>query len=246
MPTQLETILINHSSTRSYLDQPVPPEVLERIVAAGWRSPTSSNGQHISLIVVQDPEPRARISDIAGGQPWIAKAPVFIVVVIDYHKTALAAARAGVEQIQLSCIDATMVGALDAGITLGRLMAAAQSEGLGIVPIGGIRNDPQAMIDLLQLPAQTFPVVGMALGYPAQVATLKPRLPLPTFRHDERYQSAAVAEGIPGYDRTLLDYLQKSGQTQVTPWTQGIAQRYTRVSYPQVKPVLHKQGFKAD
>jgi FMN reductase [NAD(P)H] len=42
------------------------------------------------------------------------------------------------------------------GIALGSV-AAARSEGLGIVPIGGIRLHPQALIDLLGLPDHTLP-----------------------------------------------------------------------------------------
>ena len=45
------------------------------------------------------------------------------------------------------------------------LMTAARAFGLGVVPIGGIRRDPQAMIDLLRLPPNTFPVDGVVLGY---------------------------------------------------------------------------------
>jgi hypothetical protein len=67
------------------------------------------------------------------------------------------------------------------------LMTAARALGLGVVPIGGIRRDPQAMIDLLQLPANTFPVDGVVLGYVAEESPQKPRMAIESFRHEETY-----------------------------------------------------------
>jgi len=204
LSTSLHDTLSQHASTRAYSDDTIPAAVLDRIIEAGWRGPTSINGQQVSLVVIQDPARRAEIAKIAGGQPWIAQASVFITVVMDFSKTALGVEAAGKQQVIHDSVEGAMVGAVDAGITLGRLMAAAQAEGLGVVPIGGIRRDPQAMIKLLDLPPLTFPLVGMALGHPTTTAPRKPRLPLSTFRHDERYQAEGIAEAIAGYDRELL------------------------------------------
>jgi len=239
----LYDVLVQHVSTRSYHGDPVPSDVLERIIEAGWRGPTSVNGQQISLVVVQDPARRAEIARIAGGQLWIAQAPVFITLVVDFNKTALGVEAAGQQQLIHDSVEGAMVGAVDAGITLGRLMAAAQAEGLGVVPIGGIRNNPQALIELLGLPALTFPMVGMALGYPTATAPRKPRLPLSTFRHDERYQADGLAEAIAAYDRELLDYWQSTGRADGQPWSQNTAEYYQSVYFPQVAPAMRAQGF---
>ncbi|MDN0082981.1 NADPH-dependent oxidoreductase [Crenobacter sp. SG2305] len=243
LSTTLHGTLSQHASTRAYRDAAIPTPVLDRIIEAGWRGPTSINGQQVSLVVVQDSTRRAEIAKIAGGQPWIAQAPVFITVVMDFSKTALGVEVAGKQQVIHDSIEGTMVGAVDAGITLGRLMAAAQAEGLGVVPIGGIRRDPQAMIKLLNLPPLTFPLVGLALGYPATAAPRKPRLPLSTFRHDERYQAEGIAEAITDYDRELLDYWQSIGRTDGLPWSQNIAQYYQSVYFPEVAPAMRAQGF---
>ncbi|MCW3479094.1 NADPH-dependent oxidoreductase [Neisseriaceae bacterium JH1-16] len=239
----LTDVLVQHTSTRSYHSDPIPSEVLERIIEAGWRGPTSVNGQQVSLVVVQDPARRAEIAKIAGGQPWIAQAPVFITVVMDFSKTALGIEAAGQQQVIHDSVEGVMVGAVDAGITLGRLMVAAQAEGLGVVPIGGIRNDPRALIELLGLPALTFPLAGMALGYPAATAPRKPRLPLSTFRHDERYQAEGIAEAIAAYDRELFDYWQSIGRPDGQPWSQNTAAYYQSVYFPEVAPALRAQGF---
>lgn len=48
-----------------------------------------------------------------------------------------------------------MVSSVDAGLSMQNVITAAESLGLGIVPIGGIRKSPDEIIDLLQLPEYT-------------------------------------------------------------------------------------------
>lgn len=239
-------LMHQHHSVRSYLDQAVDPATLDAILDAAWKGPTSINGQQVSLIVVQDPARRARIADIAGGQPWIAQAPVFVVVVMDFHKTALAAEKAGDTQIIHESVEGFVVGAVDAGIALGNLMTAARAAGLGVVPIGGIRRDPQAMIDLLGLPPLTFPLAGAALGHIDHDSALKPRLPRPSFVHRETYDAAGLAGHIDAYDQTLMAHWKAIGREDGLPWSQNTAQTYRTVYFPSVAPVARAQGFGFD
>lgn len=53
---------------------------------------------------------------------------------------------------------------------------ATESMGLGAVILGSILNDAAQLIELLQLPKLTFPVLGLEVGYPDQEPQLKPRL----------------------------------------------------------------------
>src|ERR1035438_4751405 len=169
-------------------------------------APTSINSQQISLVVVRDAASRARIAEIAGGQPWIAQAPVFIAVIADLYKTGLGVEKAGAEQVMQRSLEAILSAVSDAGIAMATLMTAARAFGLGIVPIGGIRRDPQGMIDLLGLPPNTFPVAGVVLGYIAEESPQKPRMSIESFRHEEKYHPEVVMPAIDAYDLTLHEY----------------------------------------
>ena len=184
-------VLLSHRSYRDYTDQPVSDVDLDAIISAAHHAPSSLNAQHVSLIVVRDAKRRARIAEIAGGQPWIAKAPIFICVVMDFAKTNAALELTGGIQVIHESLEGFVAGAIDSGIVLATLMTAARCLGLGTVPIGGIRRDSQAMIDLLELPRLTFPIVGCSIGHFATEPTQKPRLPLHTFRHNEKWKSPA-------------------------------------------------------
>ena len=235
-------LLQAHHSSRSYKTDPIPEGVLEAIIESAHRAPTSTNSQEVSLVVVRNEESRARIAEIAGGQPWIAQAPVFIAVIVDLYKTGLGVENAGGEQVFQRSLEGIVAAVSDAGIAMATIMAAARASGLGVVPIGGIRRDPQAMIDLLGLPPNTFPVDGVVLGYVAEESPQKPRMSIKSFRHDEKYHREALKPAIDAYDRTLQAYWQRIGRTDGLSWSANMAQHYSTFSRL-IKSVAQKQGF---
>ncbi|HEU0234001.1 MAG TPA: NADPH-dependent oxidoreductase [Gallionella sp.] len=243
-----ETLRIQqaHRSIRSYKPGPVSDAMLDQIIAAAHRAPTSMNAQEISLIVVRDAEKRARIAELCGGQAWIAQAPVFIVIAIDFHKTDLGVRKAGQAQIVHESMEGFGVAAVDAGIALGTLITAAESLGLGIVPIGSIRRNPQGMIGLLGLPPLTFPLVGLCIGHIRDDVPPKPRMDIKTFRHDERYDASGYPAAIDAYDTEIMDYWKQIGRSDGTTWSGNLGNSYKQVYFPQVKPVAAMQGLLND
>lgn len=235
-----------HRSIRSYKTDPVSDDMLDAIIESAQRAPTSINAQEISLVVVRDASRRARIAELAGGQAWIAQAPVFIIIVIDFHKTDLGVRKAGKTQIIHESMEGFGVAAVDAGIALGTMITAAESLGLGIVPIGGIRRNPQEMISLLGLPPLTFPIVGLCIGHIANNGLQKPRLDLKTFRHDEHYNASGYDSAIDAYNETLANYWKNIARSDGLSWSDALASRFHTVYYPQVKPVAAMQGLLND
>lgn len=232
-----------HRSIRSYSTAPVADEQLDAIISAVQHAPTSINGQALSVVVVRDPARRARIAELAGGQPWIAQAPVFLCFVLDYLKTRFACNKKGVEQATHRTLEGMLAGSVDVGIALGTAIAAAESLGLGIVPIGGIRKNPQQMIDLLGLPPLTFPMVGLVLGHPADPSRQKPRQPMAAFRHDEHYKTEGLPPLLDEYDETMKTWLKEVGLEREGDWSQKVASVFQHAYFPDVLPTVRAQGF---
>lgn len=239
-------IFTSHKSDRSFTDRAVDDAVLDRIISAAYRAPTSVNSQQVSLVVTRDAAQRAKISQIAGGQPWIAQAPVFITLVLDMHKSRLAMEAIDRQQVAQQSIESIVSGSTDVGIALGSIMAAARAEGLGIVPIGGIRRDAQALVTLLDLPEFTFPVAGVVIGHVDQPAAQKPRLPLATFCHDERYQRADLPQHIAAYNAEMVQHWQNIGRGDGESWSESVSGYYSKIYFPDVLSALKKQGFGTD
>ena len=225
-------LLRAHGSSRSFLDKPLDEAAIDAIVAAAQQAPTSHNGQQVSLVLVRDAETRRRIAELAGGQPHVAKAPLFIAVVIDFNKTAQALELHGKVHRFDQSVEGLIAGSVDAGIQIATLMTAARSLQLGAVAIGGIRNDLPALNALLGLPDRCTAITGLCIGHVANAAPIKPRLGVKSFRHDERYNAAAIAPEIVAYDRVLADYWAKVEREDGETWSESLASHYDVQHYP--------------
>lgn len=239
-------VMKNHRSIRSYQDKEVSEEIIDTLIQVAQAAPSSINAQHSSIIVVRDKKRKAKAAELAGGQPWIDKAPVFFVFIGDYYKIKLASEKTGKKLVIHDSVEGTLAMTLDVGLALQNVITAAESLGLGIVPIGGIRNNPEEMIKLLNLPEYTFPLVGLAIGYPADNSELKPRMPKEAFRHDETYNKEKLPKIIDEYDELLSVYLKKVGREQEVNWSNQTMRAYENIYFPKVYPTMKKQGFTND
>lgn len=237
--------LSQRRSVRAFTGEPVREADLTAILQATQQAPSSINGQQTSLVVIRDKERIARVAEIAGGQPQVAGAEVVVVFVIDYNRTAEAANIVGTEQVVERSAEGIMAGAVDAGIALATFQAAANALGYGSTAIGGIRRNPAALIELLELPARTYPLVGATLGVPDQerLAQVKPRVPLESYALAEHYDSAKVAAGVATYDQVLRSWWDAQGMTQMGTYSQDTAKTYSTVYFPTIAATMRSQGF---
>ncbi len=245
MNSVIETFL-NHRSIRSYLDQPVEEEKIDLILKSALAAPTSINGQQLSVIVIKDKVKKAEIARLAGDQKWIDEAPVFLLFVMDFTRAKWATEKNN-EVLKIhESLESIMVGSVDVGIAMGSAIGAAESMGLGIVPIGGVRRNPEEMIRLFNLPELVYPVVGLVVGYPNEMPMQKPRIPMSIFRHEEVYQ-ADQSEALEAYDDLMSKYMKErtAGESDRN-WSKQIAAVYKHVYYPKVYPTMKEQGFDND
>ncbi|MDV4151910.1 NADPH-dependent oxidoreductase [Clostridium sp. AL.422] len=237
-------IIKNHRSIRQYLDKDISDDVIDEIVKCAQAMPNSINGQQTTIIVVRDKDKREKLAELTGNQPYVSEAPVFLVFLIDFYRTYLAAQKNNVEQIVHEYIEGTEVGSVDVGIALGAATIAAESLGLGVVPIGGVRKDPEKVIELLDLPKYTFPLVGLVVGYPANNSNKKPRIPFDSYRHLEKYDKEIVEASIDSYDEQMSLYLKEIGRyDKEKDWSSRTSELYKLNYSPKVKATMEKQGF---
>lgn len=237
-------VIKNHRSIRQYLDKDIPNEIVDEIVKAAQAMPNSINGQQTSVIVVRDKAKREKLAELVGNQPYVAKAPVFLIFVMDFYRTSLAGEKTGFKQVIHESVEGINAGAVDVGIALGASVIAAESLGLGTVPIGGVRKNPEEVIELLGLPKYTFPLVGLVVGYPENESHKKPRVPFNTFRHNEKYDITAVENSINPYDEEMSAYLNEIGRAeQEVNWSTTTSRIYQSIYYPKVKDIMEDQGF---
>jgi nitroreductase len=71
--------LYTRRSIRAYRDEPVPTDVIEKILRAGLQAPSGGNCQPWRFVVVTDRE-KIKEFDPQFRQPWVERAPAVIVV----------------------------------------------------------------------------------------------------------------------------------------------------------------------
>lgn len=239
--------LNQHVSIRRYTDKPVDEDILRMILNAARRSPTSSNMQAYSFVVVRHPETKKRLAVLAGHQKHVEQCPVFIAICADITRLRRAAEMHGVVLAQNT--ENTMVATVDAALAGMSLATAAESLGMGTVMIGGMRNHPAEVAKLLHLPEGVFVVYGLCIGYVEenQRPQQKPRLPENLIIHYEQYDTADPAAQLHAHDAELAAHYRSEGrETPDAAWTGVIAEKFSQPQRPHLRETLEKMGFRFD
>ena len=152
-------------AVRSYQDKPVPDAVVRRIVEAGRLTGSGMNGQPWHFIVIRDGETLRGLGALASSGPYVAKAPLAIVVATDKSRFAVS----------------------DASRAIQSMMLTAWADGVGSnwVGFGGLEGVKR----LLDVPANLDVLAILPFGYPAQPVGRgqKQRKPLAAIAHRERF-----------------------------------------------------------
>lgn len=229
-----ETIrtIVDHRSIRAYEDKPLSDEEIEWIVKSAQAAATSSNVQAYSIIGIKDPATKAKLAQLAGNQPYVARNGHLLVFCLDLHRLLLASRLENVPdgevEAALSSTETFLVGAIDASLAAQNAVIAAESMGLGTVYIGGLRNQLPQVTELLGTPDRVIPLFGLCIGYPSDRSEKKPRLPLDSIYHEETYEQndEQALEGIKAYNNVVSDYYKSRTLGQrADRWSQAIAKQ---------------------
>lgn len=237
------SLLKSHRSIRKFTDKPVTDEMVEDIISAGLSAATSSNLQGTTVIRVRNPATRAAIATLAGGQTYVETAGAFFVWCADLHRSAVACEMAGGD-FHAGMTEHFVIATVDCALAAQNAVVAAESLGLGICYIGGIRNDPSQVTELLQLPEQVFPLFGLCIGWPDQDPQLKPRLPLSVTLKEETYDETNDNAGIEAYDERMREYYkERTGGKLDRVWSADMSALLGKESRPHMRGFLEGQGF---
>ena len=238
--------LSSRKSIRQFTGQSVSNEDLELIFKTAQRCPTSINGQQISLVYTRDKDKIKQITQLCGGQEQVATADVFIAIVVDFNRTIFAVEQAGEKHLIDQSAEGVLVGAVDAGIMLNAIQVSAEALGYGTTAIGAVRNDPEAMIKLLGLPAKTFPIVGTTIGVAtkeAKEAPLKPRIPMESFVFENTYDDKKVKDGVLQYEKEMKKYREDHNMNYLQSYCEQTAHYYKNIYFRKIAEYYKKQGF---
>ncbi len=167
---------------RSFRSEPVPDDLLDRLLADALRAPTAGNTRGIAWVVLRGPDETSRYWDAATTQAWrssarrwpgISRAPVIALAVA--CPSAYLARYAEPDKARAAS-DLGLAGAEaawpvpywhgDAAFSVMTLLLGATSVGLGACFLGNFRSET-AVLASLGVPEGWRLFGAVALGYPA-------------------------------------------------------------------------------
>lgn len=236
-------LLSSHTSIRTYKNTKISKEEVFELIAAAQHAASSHFVQAYSVIWVTDNELKKKLGDYSKNPQQMETAGAVFVCCVDFERLRIAG-QLNDTLIVTDSAENVMVGTIDIALFAQNLAIAAESKGYGICYIGGVRNSPTEISELLNLPTNVFPVFAMTMGVPDEQHEVKPRLPVDAILHENGYNSEKYASLLPAYDKTLEEYYaSRSSNQKATNWTKSMAEFLKVPRRTHLKKFLEDKGF---
>jgi len=222
MNSVIDTIT-GHRSVRKFKDMDLSNEQVEKIVQAAQSASTSSFMQAYSIIGVTDKEKKKKLSLLAGNQSYVENNGHLFIFCADLHRHFTAAEMEGKDiSASLETTEKFMVSVIDASLAAQNASIAAESMGLGICYIGGLRNNLPEVCALLNIPERVIPLFALVVGYPDQHTEKKPRIAFNHIYHKNEYKQDMdiYKKELEEYNQVISAYYQeRTGNQRSDTWT---------------------------
>lgn len=195
----------NIRSIRKFTDESIKKEDLEEIIEVARRAPSSVNGQQISLVYTTDKNIIEKIAHLSGGQAQIRDCSCFITLIGDYYRDKVYLESVG-KELTDDIQRLREVVMVDAGIMALTINYVAMAKGYGCTIIGGVKENPEQIAELLNLPKNTIVALGITIGVPTKESlegTLKPRIKKEAFAMEDKYNKEVQVNAVKDYEKVL-------------------------------------------
>lgn len=148
-----EKIISERYSVRSFKQQHLPKEVVDKILAAGHKAPTGCNFQPQRILVLNSDEAIAKLKDCTKchfGAPTA--------MLVCHNK----------DESWKRVYDGALSSPVDAVIVATHMMLASHNEGVGVCWV--MHFNPEKMREAYNIPDNYEPVALLVMGYPSEDA----------------------------------------------------------------------------
>lgn len=237
---------LNHRTIRKFMDKEIDKKTLNTLFEVANRTASSVAMQSYSIIRVTDRLKKLEIAKVCG-QDYVENTPELLIFILDAYRNAKISEEMGEDLNSKRDMDKFFQGFTDGAIAAQNMYVAIESLGMGAVYFGSILNDAAKMIEILELPPLTFPIVGLGFGYPNEEPMLKPRMDISLKVFENKYKiQDNYLESISEYDSILHNYYDLRDTSK--PVDTFSAQIVARLKNPNEKRakilnVIRAQGF---
>jgi nitroreductase len=178
-PMDFQSVVLRRGMVRRYTDEPVPAEVVDRIVGNAQRAPSAGFAQGWGFLILDRPDDVARFRDSvtpqADAERWFAatfRAP--LVVVPHSNKAAYLDRYAEADKGFSDRSDGWWPAPywdIDTGFAALLMLLTAVDAGLGACFFGIPKDRIDSYRAAFGVPEEFFPIGAITFGYPAAPAT---------------------------------------------------------------------------
>lgn len=168
-------------SIRKYKPQPIPDEVIEKILEAGRWAPSGGNIQPWIFIVVKDRATLEMIRKVSPG--YLGTAPLAIIVCSDKRRAFQVGGRLGRDYMTIA----------DCAMAVQNMLLAAYALGLGTCVVKSFSSI--ALKEILEIPDGIEPELIVVLGYPDERPAIPHRFPIEEITYLDKYGKKFVWKG---------------------------------------------------
>ena len=236
-------LLKSHRSIRKFTKEPITPELFQQLLLAGQAAASSSFIQAATILRITNTSKRLKLAQLANDQQYVASEAEFLVICADLHRAVQCCEQHG-ETARPGFTEQTIIATVDAALVAQNIVVAAESAGLGICYIGALRNKPDEVSELLDLPEYVYAVFGLCIGWPDQDPEVKPRLPLEIILHENSYKKDQGWSALSGYDDVIKSYYEARTENKKSQtWSSQMAGLLGREARPHMLNFLNKKGL---
>lgn len=191
----------DRQSVRNFQDKPIPQEDLDAILDAVVNCATAGNLQPVSVIVERDPERSKKLGELCTKQPFLGKAAVNLIFLLDWHKLGVYAAE---RKAPFNCHDSWMhfvTGLEDVMCAAQTAETAAHMLGIGSCFIGTAMHSGVEIAEMYNLPKRVYPMVVLTLGYAKDLPAKRRKLEKDYMVFEGRYPDIDTEDLCRAYDK---------------------------------------------
>ncbi len=221
--------MLQRKSIRKYEDRMPSDEVIETIVRAGQQAPFAAQVYSILL---------------SRKKKHVFGAPLLFTICVDYHKMKLIMGKRDWSMVT-NDLSLLIFGIQDAAMMAENMVIAAESLGLGSVYLGNAPYVADKIAAEYNLPLKVFPLVQLAMGYPAKDAPPRPRYPMDFTLFEDEYPELTdemIEEAMAMMDQGYMgqDYYKKNNY--MIPLKNGRKETFTFDDYGWTEHISRKWG----
>lgn len=209
--------ILKRRSERNYKNIPIEQEKIDYLIKVINSSPTSTNSQDFSAIIVSDKELRQKITLGYETQKHIVEAPLFIIFCADINRIKYVSEKEN-KKIYTNNTNNFLIAAGDAFIAASFAHNAAIQMGLGACYIGTVRASLETIKNSLNLEGNIVPIVGLTVGYIETQNEIKPKI---NHVYNDKYNINQLRQEVDVYDKDMLKYYDsRNSNSKYNTWSQ--------------------------